>query len=515
MALDTTASGVGTSAPVAASTNPHHAKRWWILTILAIAQLMVVLDSTVVSIALPHAQTDLGFSSADRQWIVTAYALSFGSLLLVGGRIADIFGRKWTLIIGLVGFAVASAIGGASVDFAMLVIARAVQGAFGALLAPAALSLLTTTFTEAKERAKAFGIYGGIAGAGASVGLLLGGILTEYLDWRWTMYVNLIFAVIALFGSLTLLHHSTDADRPKLDVVGTIVVCASMFGIVYGFSNVANVAESHPNDATAGWHSGTTLGFLIAGVVLLVAFVLWERRVANPLLPLRIVTDRNRGGAYMAMFLASVGMFGVFLFLTYYLEETIGFSPVKAGLAYLPMTGLIVVVAGVGSTVLAPRVSPRLLIPSGMLIAALGLVLLTRIGVQSDYAGTVLPAILVMAVGLGLVFAPAFSMGTLGVRPEDSGVASATVNVMQQIGGAIGTAVLNTLALMVASNYLGSHHATTKAQLAQVAVSGSVHSYIVAFWWSAAIFAVGGVLAALILRSGVPDYDENEGVVAL
>jgi EmrB/QacA subfamily drug resistance transporter len=483
-----------------AQRHPDHARRWWILAVIGVAQLMVVLDSTVVNIALPSAQADLGFSDASRQWVVTAYALAFGSLLLIGGRIADVFGRKRVFLIGLGGFALASAIGGAAIDFPMLVAARAVQGGFGALLAPAGLSLLTTTFTEAKERGKAFGIYGGIAGAGASIGLLLGGFLTEYASWRWTMFVNLVFAAFALVGGMTFLTHRAAESRPHLDLTGTVLVSAGLFSLVYGFSN-AN---------TNGWSNPLTIGFLVAAAVLLVAFVIFETRVPNPLLPMRVVLDRNRGGAYLAMFFSAIGMFGVFLFLTYYLEVTLSYSSVKTGLVFLPMTGLLVVTAGTASTLLATRVSPRLLIPVGMVLAAIGMAMLTRIGLQSQYVSVILPGTLVIGLGLGLVFAPAFSIGTLGVRPEDSGVASATVNTVQQIGGSIGTALLNTIASTAAATYVAAHLRDGSAQL--VGAKAALHSYTTAFWWSAAIFAIAGVLVAVTLRSGVPQLDDDAPV---
>ena len=479
-------------------------RRWWILAVLGIAQLMVVLDSTVVNIALPHAQTALAFSDGDRQWIVTAYSLAFGSLLLLGGRLADDFGRKRVFLVGVIGFAIASAVGGAATGFGMLVVARAVQGAFGALLAPAALSLLTTTFPDPKERGKAFGIYGGIAGAGASIGLLLGGVLTEYLNWRWTMYVNIVFAVAAAIGGAALLAPHTKGElRERIDKIGTVLACSSMFAIVYGFAHAATKSGS------AGWTDAQTLGFLAAGVVLLVAFVVTERRALHPLLPLRVLTDRNRAGAYMAMFLASVGMFGVFLFLTYYLEATLGFSPVKTGLAFLPMTAVLMVSAALGNTILIRRYSPRVLVPGGLLVSAVGMAMLTRIDVQTSYAGTILPALLVMAVGFGLVFAPCFSLGTLGVRPHDAGVASATVNVSQQIGGSIGTALLNTIATGVAATYVASHvGGTTPAAL--VAVQAAVHSYIVAFWIGAAIFAAAALVVGPMLRPGILPMDSDE-----
>src|SRR4051794_36368291 len=341
-------------APHAASTDPHHHRRWWILAVLGVAQLMVVLDTTIVNIALPDAQSSLGFSDGQRQWIVTAYSLAFGSLLLLGGRLADVFGRKRVFLVGVIGFAVASAVGGAAVNFEMLVAARAVQGAFGAMLAPAALSLLTTTFTHPKERGKAFGIYAGIAGAGASIGLLLGGVLTEYLDWRWTMYINIVFAVAAAIGGAILLApHLAGEIRQRIDKAGAVLACASMFAIVYSCAHAATKSGS------AGWTDPVTLGFLVIGLVLLAWFVVVERHVAHPLLPMRVVTDRNRGGAFAATFLASVGMFGVFLLLIYYLETILGYSPIKTGLAFLPMTVIMIVAAGIASSVLIARISPR------------------------------------------------------------------------------------------------------------------------------------------------------------
>jgi EmrB/QacA subfamily drug resistance transporter len=488
--------------------DPHqlpHPRRWWILAILGIAQLMVVLDGTIVNIALPHAQTALHFSDSNRQWIVTAYSLAFGSLLLLGGRLADDFGRKRLFLIGVVGFAAASAAGGAATSFWMLAAARAVQGAFGAMLAPAALSLLTTTFTHPNERGKAFGIYGGIAGAGASIGLLLGGVLTEYLDWRWTMYVNVVFAVVAVVGGVALLEpHTPGERRERVDRLGAVLTCASMFSIVYGF------AHASTKSGAAGWADGHTIGFLIAGAALLAAFITVERRARHPLLPPRVLTDRNRGGAYMAMFLASIGMFGVFLFLTYYLETTLGYSPVRTGLAFLPLTAAVMVSAGLANTVLLARVSPRVLVPSGLLVSAGGMALLTRIGLHSSYTSTVLPSLLLLAVGLGLVFGPSFSLGTLGIAAHDAGAASATINVSQQIGGSIGISLLNTIATSAAASYVAAHVAS--APKAALMAEAAVHSYTVAFWVAAAIFVLAAIIVGPLLLPGVPDLAANEAI---
>jgi EmrB/QacA subfamily drug resistance transporter len=477
-------------------------KRWWILAVLGVAQLMVVLDATVVTIALPTAQTDLGFSDNARQWIVTAYALAFGSLLLIGGRIADIVGRKWVLLVGLLGFALASAVGGAAVNVGMLITARAVQGVFAALLAPAILSLLTTTFTEPEERNKAFGVFGAIAGAGASIGLLLGGFLTEYANWRWTMFVNLIFAAVALVGSWLLIEHSKSAHRAKLDLPGTLVVSGGLFALVYGFSH----AE------TDGWANGVTVGLLVAAGVLLTAFVALQRGASHPLLPLRIVLDRNRGGAYIAMFMAAAGMFAVFLFLTYYLQTSLGYSAVRTGVAFLPMTGSLIVVASIASTILVSRVPSRILVPSGMLIASVGMYLLTNIGLTTSYATHVLPSTILLGIGLGLTFAPGFNLATLGVDASDSGVASATVNTMQQVGGSVGTALLNTIAATAASTYATAHAASARS-LDLLQANAAIHSYTTAFWWAAGIFAIGAVITALVLRPGVPQLNSEAAVV--
>src|SRR5688500_11434591 len=287
----------------------HHDRRWLILAVIGIAQLLVVLDVTIVNIALPSAQHDLGFSDDDRQWVITAYALAFGSLLLLGGRIADLFGRKWTFIAGLLGFAGASALGGAAQSFDVLVAARALQGGFGALLAPAALSLLATTFTDPAERGKAFGIYAGIAGMGGAIGLLLGGALTEVLDWRWCLYVSIAFAVPAAIAGTRLLRHVPATSRSRLDVPGTLTASSGLFALVFGLAR----AESD------GWGDPTTIGFLIGSAVLVALFVALQRRAAHPLLPLRVLTDRDRGASFLGIGAASAGLFGLFLFLTFYL----------------------------------------------------------------------------------------------------------------------------------------------------------------------------------------------------
>jgi EmrB/QacA subfamily drug resistance transporter len=466
----------------------HHDRRWLILAVIAIAQLLVVLDVTIVNIALPSAQQELGFSDDDRQWVITAYALAFGSLLLLGGRIADLFGRKWTFVAGLLGFAGASALGGAAESFGLLVAARALQGAFGAMLAPAALSLLTTTFTDPDERSKAFGIYAAIAGMGGAVGLLLGGALAEVLDWRWCLYVSIAFAVPAAIAGTRLLHHVGVASRPRLDLKGTLAATSGLFALVLGLSQ----GESE------GWGAPVTIGLLAGSAVLLAAFVGLQRRVANPLLPLRVIADRNRGASFLAIGMAAAGVFGVFLFLTFYLQQTKGLTPLETGLAFLPMSFSTLPTVVITTTRVLPRTGPRPLVVAGMAIAALGMVLLTRIGVDTAYASHVLPSLILIGTGFGLTLAASFSTATLGVPARDSGVASAMVNTSQQVGGSIGTALLSTMAVSAATDFV-----TANGPGAEVLREAAVEGYVTAFWWAAAIFAVGALVCGSLLRSGV------------
>jgi EmrB/QacA subfamily drug resistance transporter len=471
-----------TSTPIA----PAPSRRWLTLVVVGLAQLMVVLDNTVVNIALPDAQLDLGFDNGDRQWIITAYSLAFGSLLLLGGRIGDLIGRKRTFIIGLIGFALASALGGAADSFGLLVAARALQGAFGAMLAPTALAVLTTTFTIPKERARAFGVFGAIAGAGGAVGLLLGGFLTEQFSWRWALYINVVIAVVAVIGAVVFVANAhRTGPRPKLDVPGTVLVSGALFSIVYGFSN----AE------TDGWDSPLSWGFIAASVVLLAAFVLWQRRAAHPLLPLEILKDRNRSAAYSAVLIAGAGMFGIFLFVTYYVQTTLDFSPMQTGLAFLPMILALVLAAQLGTNIFVPRFGPKIMVPVGLTIMALGMVLFTRLGVDSNYFPEIFLPLVVLGLGMGSTMPAAMQTATLGVDRQYAGVASALVNTSQQVGGSIGVALLNTLAATAFTDYLADHTAS-----ASVAAEAAVHSYATAYWWSAAFFAFGAVLTAFVFR---------------
>ncbi|MGG8408484.1 MFS transporter [Streptomyces sp. 12297] len=473
--------------------------RWKALVFIALAQLMVVLDATIVNIALPSAQQDLGISDGNRQWVITAYALAFGGLLLFGGRIADKWGRKNAFVVGLIGFAAASALGGAATGEAMMLGARALQGAFGALLAPAALSLLAVMFTDAKERAKAFGIYGAIAGGGGAVGLILGGFLTEYLNWRWTFFVNIPFAIVAAVGAYLVVREPKGGrNRAPLDIPGVILSTLGLVALVYGFTR----AESQ------GWSDPVTVGLFIGSAVLLAAFVLTEAKVKSPLLPLRVLTERNRGGVYLSLGLAVISMFGLFLFLTYYLQVVKGYSPVKTGFAFLPMiAGMIAGSTQIGARLMT-RVPPRLLMGPGFLVAASGMLLLTQLEVGSSYLALILPAQLLLGLGMGTAFMPAMSLATHGVDPADAGVASAMVNTSQQVGGAIGTALLNTIAASATTSYLVAHAsdgAGGAAARQALQAQGMVHGYAAAIWWAVGILAASAVIALTFITTGRPD----------
>ncbi|MBB4749402.1 DHA2 family efflux MFS transporter permease subunit [Actinoplanes lobatus] len=475
-------------------TTGREAGRWWALVVLALAQLMVVLDATIVNIALPTAQADIGFDDHGRQWVVTGYALAFGSLLLLGGRLSDFFGRKRMFVIGLIGFALASALGGAAGSLELLIVARALQGVFGAALAPAALSLLSTTFTEPAERGKAFGIFGAISGAGGGIGLLLGGVLTETVSWRWCLYVNLVIAAIAVAGAFLKLRDEPVPAHGRIDVPGTITAVAGLVALVYGLGN----AESD------GWTGTMTLAPIIAGLVLLTAFVLIERRSTHPLLPLRVVLDRNRGGSYASIAIAGAGMFGIFLFLTYYLAGILQFTPIETGLAFLPMLGAVMLTATTGGSMLAPRIGPRPLVPVGALIAAGGMILLTRLELDSTYASGVLPGLIIIGLGLGLVFAPTQNAATSGVEHRDAGVASAMINTVQQIGGSIGTALLSSFAATAAADHMAGKEPTPLVQ-----AQAALESYHTVFWWSAGFFVLAAVVAAVLFRTGPLDVDPD------
>jgi EmrB/QacA subfamily drug resistance transporter len=463
------------AAPALHVTPRQDSRRWVALAFIAVAQLMIALDATIVSIALPSAQRALGASDANRQWVITAYTLAFGGLLLLGGRLADLVGRKRAFLIGLGGFAIASVVGGSAPNFDVLVASRAAQGAFAALLAPTALSLLAVAFTEAKERATAFAVYGSIAGSGAATGMLLGGVLTQYFSWRWCLYVNLPIALAAGLGGWLYVPGSNMRGRGSLDLLGAALAGASLVAIAYASSSQTAV-------------------LFVAGVALLGLFVLREWRAPAPLLPLGVLADRVRVGAYLTVGLALAGMFGAYLFLTYYLQVVLDYSPLQAGFAFLPIT----VASQFGSWLIArrlmPTVPPRALMVPGAVVAAAGLALLTQLHVDSGYVTVVLPAELLLGAGLSTMMVPAFSTATRGVEPRQAGVASAVVNATQQVGASLGTAVLNSIAVAATAAFVGPR---------PVAI---VHGFAQATAVGAGIMLVAAVVAGVLVNAPRPAH---------
>ncbi len=471
--------------------------RWRALCVIAIAQLMVVLDASIVNIALPSMQTDLGISDADRQWVLTAYTLTFGGLLLLGGRIADFQGRKRMFVVGLIGFAAASLLGGVAQNSAMLFSARALQGAFAALLAPAALSLISVTFTESKERARAFGVFGAISGGGAAIGLIAGGILTEFASWHWTLLVNVPIAIIAVFLAIPFVKESRATGDTKYDIPGAITATAGLVSLVYGITQ----AESQ------GWNGTSTLTFMGLGVLLLIVFLVIESRSSHPLLPLRILENRNRGGAYLASFFVGVGLFAMFLFLTYFFQAVMGYTPLTSGLLFLPFSAGIVVSAGVASQLL-PRFGPRWVTASGFVLAIVGMTLLLRLSPTSSYAGDILPSLIVMSFGMGLIFVPLSAVSLFAVGNHDAGVASAVLNTSQQIGGSIGVAFLNTIAASATTAYIVSNG------LSQPTPDALVAGFTRGFLWGAIILAVAGTIWVVLVNMTKKDMAANDSPMA-
>jgi EmrB/QacA subfamily drug resistance transporter len=456
-------------------------RRWLALAVIAVSQLMIVLDASIVNIALPSAQQDLGISNANRQWVITAYALAFGGLLLLGGRIADYMGRKRALVLGLVGFGVASAIGGFAQNQGELFAARALQGSFAALMAPAALSLISITFTESRERAKAFAVYGGISGGGAAIGLIAGGILTEFASWRWTLLVNTPIAITTAAAAYFVVRESRAEGNTRYDIPGVITSTAGLVALVYGFTKASE----------DGWGSSTTVTLLIVAGILLTSFVLIELRSSNPLLPLRVVSERNRAAAFLVSLLMGLSMFGMFLFLVYYLQGTLGYSALRSGLAFLPFSAGVIVAAGLASNLL-PRFGPRPLMAGGTAVAAVGMGLLLGISSTSGFATHVLPAEILLSLGMGFAFVALSSTALVGVAEHDAGVASALVNTMQQVGGSLGTALLNTIAATATASYIAAHGPSSLP-------AATVHGYTVGFTWSLGALLVAAIVSLVLV----------------
>jgi MFS family permease len=470
--------------------------RWRTLFVVAISQLMIVLDSSIMNIAIPSAKVDLGITDANQQWVITAYTLAFGSLLLLGGRIGDYMGRKKIFLIGLVGFAAASALGGIASTQGLLFGARALQGVFAALLAPAALAIISVTFTVPTERAKAFGVIGAISGGGAAIGLILGGTLTEYTSWRWCLGVNTPIAIVAALLAIKFVHESKASGNNTYDIPGVVTATAGLFSLTYGFNEAA----------TKGWSSSTTISFLIAAVVLLIIFVIIESKVANPLMPLRVVTERNRGGSYLGSLVVGAGLFSMFLFLGLYLQVILGYSPLKSGFAFLPFTAGIIIFAGIASQLL-PKFGPRALMVPGLIAAGIGLLLMTRITPDTAYVTHVLPSLLIMSSGMALVFIPLTSTSLHAVSSHDTGVASAMLNTSQQVGGSLGTALLNTIAATAATSYA----ATNSALGDRLPDFAMTHGFVVAFRWSAVLLFVGAIVLYFFINVGKDSLVEVEG----
>jgi len=474
--------------------------RWFALTVIAIASLMIVLDASIINLALPKAQKALHISNANRQWVVTAYSLAFGSLLLLGGRIADYVGRKRIFIIGLVGFALASALGGFATTQGLLFAARGLQGAFAALLAPSALSLINVTFTVPKERARAFGVYGAISGGGAAIGLIAGGALTEFANWRWCLFVNVPIAVIAVLLAIPNLHESKAAGDNKYDIPGAVTVTAGLICLVYGFSQAAN----------NGWANIHTYPYFIVAAFFIGAFFVLEMQVDNPLLPLRVLTERNRGGSYLASLLTGTGLFAMFLFLSIYMQNFLHYSPLRSGFAFLPFSGGIIIGAGVASQLL-PKVGPRPLMVGGLVVGAGGLWLLSGITPTSEYARSILPAMIIMSLGLAFVFIPSASTGLHNAGEHDAGVASAMLNTSQQIGGSLGAALLNTVAISSASTYIAAH----KAMGDKAAIFGQVHGFSTTFKFGTGFLLAAAIVSAVLINAGKDSVVETPGGGAL
>jgi EmrB/QacA subfamily drug resistance transporter len=485
-----------------------YAKRWLALAVIAVTVLMVILDATIVNIALPAVSVDLDITPATQQWIVTAYTLTFGGFLLLGGRIADFWGRKRTYLVGAVGFAIASAVGGLAQNEAMLFGARALQGAFGALLAPASLALLTVLFTDPKERAKAFAVYGAIAGGGSAVGLLLGGVLTEYADWRWCFWVNVPVAVIAVAAAIPIVPESRAPGETRYDIPGAVLVTLGLASLVYGFTKVAQASQQNPQDNA--WANGPALGFILGGLLLVAAFVVVELKVRNPLLPMRLVLDRNRGGAYLTSTLVGAGLIGAFFFLSLYFQQVLQYTPVQAGFASLPTTLGVLLSAGAASG-LVPKIGPKPLMVAGGLLAAAGLFLMSFLAVDSSFWALPFPGQLLLGLGLGFTFVPLSNLALIGAGEHDAGAASAMLNATQQVGASIGTALLATLSVGALTAALRDNPPSPANPTA--GLEAQVAGYTTAFTWASVLLVVGALVSAALIKATKEDLPADGALV--
>src|SRR5579862_3791709 len=478
---------------------PGHRRLGLALLVIATAQLMVVLDATIVNVALPHVQRALSFSGSGLEWVVNAYAVTFGGLLLLGGRAGDILGRRRVFVSGLLLFSGASLLGGFATSQWWLLTARAVQGVGGAVIAPTALALITTNFPEGGERNRAFGVYAAMAGAGSAVGLLLGGVLTTYASWRWVLFVNVPIGILVAAAAPRVLTESP--RRPgRIDVAGAVTGCGGVALLVYGLSKAATGP-----DGVSHWGDAQVLASLAASVVILVSFVLIERRSPHPLLPMRVLADRNRAGAYLIMLCIATGLFGLFFFLTLFIQDVLGYSAIRSGLAYLPFAVGVVTASALASQ-LVPRVGARPLILGGTAAVAGGMFWLSRLTEHAGYASHLLGPQLVSSFGLGLVFVPLALVSLHNVADQDSGVASSLLNTAQQVGGAIGLALLGTVAWTTVADSVRTQVAQVAAQAGRpspkpgIAPPAPIYDHALTVGFSRGFLVAAGIgLLALII----------------
>jgi EmrB/QacA subfamily drug resistance transporter len=472
------------ASPTASIAPPEQKPGWWPLAVIASAHLMAVLDTTIMFVALPSVQHGLGMTVSARQWVVTAYTLSLAGLLLLGGRLADRIGARNTLLIGVIGFAVASAVGGASVDGAMLITARAVQGAFGAVLVSSTKSLLVNTYTDGDQRARVIGAFTATLTAGLALGLVLGGVLTSELGWRWCLYVNVPLALVVIIGTPRLLPALPGRPEIKIDVISAVLATAGMVALIYGLGEAASLS----------WGSGQVAGSLIAAVVLLGGFVARQVGQPNRLLPLRVVTDRNRGWGMIALIVNGLSTFGMFLILTYQLQSVMHYSAIWTGLAIAPFA----LATALGAAGIAPRlmtrIAPRWLLSASVVVEAAGLVPLIWLTPGSHYLPLILTALIMEGLGTGVAGPTALATSLRAVLPADAGAAGAGTSAASQLGSSIGAALLNTIAAAAATSYLAVHHTASSA-------TAIVHGFSIAMIWGTAILLVAAVPIAIFINA--------------
>ncbi|ALM18667.1 MFS transporter [Mycobacteroides abscessus] len=467
------------SPPTAPAPPRAERGRWYALSVACLIEMLLVINSSIVAAALPATQAALRFTNSDRQWLITAYVLTLGGLLLLGGRVADMVGLRSAMIIGLSGFAIASFVGGSATNFGELVASRISQGVFGALLAPAAMSLVANSFRGSTAERHAFGIFGAVIGAASTAGLLVGGVLTQLLVWRWVMYISVLMTMTALAGTLAFVRKYPVGQRSKLDLFGSLTVTLGLFAIVFGFSR----AE------VRGWTASIAILSFITGLTLIGVFIRHQQRSKNPLLPLRVVCDRTRGAAFLAMFFASAGLFGVVLSLLYYLQRCLHLAPLWAGVAFLPFSATVVFASTLGNSFILPRLDGRTVLIAGGVTSAFGLLMLSHIDSHANYYTAILPGLVIGGFGKGLIFGASTHGAATGIRPEESGIASATVNVMHHVGGSLGAALLSSVVASTATFFLARHASSDQAAAA---------GYSAAFWVSAASCLAAAAIALVI-----------------